>query len=103
TSPQDTRKRLSTLGTARMGAAREPLNREQLKVLSVVCLAAYLFFNSYGSISVALPAIQTDLAIGLGALQWISFIGLVMVSSLSLCFGRAGDILGRNRLYRIGV
>ncbi len=86
-----------------MSPLKNSLDKEQLKVLSVVCLAAYLFFNSYGSISVALPTIQSDLGIGLGALQWISFIGLVTVSSLSLCFGKAGDLLGRNRLYRIGV
>ena len=81
----------------------ESLTREQLKVLSVVCLAAFLFFNSYGSISVALPTIQSQLGISLAALQWISFVGLVMVSSLSLSFGKAGDLLGRNRLYRFGV
>jgi len=81
----------------------ESLTEEQLKVLSVVCLATFLFFNSYGSINVALPTIQSQLGISLAALQWISFVGLVMVSSLSLSFGKAGDLLGRNRLYRFGV
>ena len=80
-----------------------PLKREEIKVLSVLCLAAFLFFNSYGSISVALPTIQNRFGISLTALQWISFIGLIMVSSLSLCFGKAGDLLGRKRLYTIGV
>ncbi|MBW8065591.1 MAG: MFS transporter, partial [Nitrospira sp.] len=86
-----------------MSRPDESLNKEQLKVLTVVCLAAFLFFNSYGSISVALPTIQSQLGISLAALQWISFIGLVMVSSLSLSFGKAGDLIGRNRLFRIGV
>lgn len=81
----------------------ESLKKEQLKVLSVVCLAAFLFFNSYGSINVALPTIQNRFGISLTALQWISFVGMVMVSSLSLCFGKAGDLLGRKRLYTIGV
>ena len=81
----------------------ESLTREQLKVLTVVCLASFLFFNSYGSINVALPVIQSEFGSSLAAIQWIGFIGLVTVSSLSLCFGRVGDLLGRRRLYTTGV
>ena len=80
-----------------MNPADEPLNKEQLKVLSVVCLATFLFFNSYGSINVALPIIQSEFGSSLAAIQWIGIIGLVTVSSLSLCFGRVGDLLGRRR------
>jgi MFS family permease len=29
--------------------------------------------------------------------------GVVTISSLSLCFGRAGDLLGRRRVYKTGV
>ena len=29
--------------------------------------------------------------------------GVVTISSLSFCFGRAGEILGQRRLYKIGV
>src|ERR1044071_1597162 len=63
---------------------------EQRAILTVTCSAAFLFFNSFGSIGVA-------------AIQWVSLIGVVTVSSLSLCFGRAGSIFGQKRVYKAGV
>ena len=76
---------------------------EQRAILSVTCLAAFLFFNSFGSISVALPTIQKQFGNSLSEIQWITLMGVVTISSLSFCFGRAGGILGQRRLYKIGV
>lgn len=76
---------------------------EEWRQLTVLCLGAFLFFNSFGSVNVALPAIQNHFGTSLAAIQWISIMGTVTISSLSFCFGRAGDILGQRRLYRTGV
>ena len=76
---------------------------EQRAILGVTCLAAFLFFNSFGSIGVALPSIQKQFASTLAEVQWVALMGVVTVSSLSFCFGRAGGILGQRRLYKIGV
>jgi EmrB/QacA subfamily drug resistance transporter len=72
-------------------------------VLTVTCLAAFLFFNSFGSISVALPLIQKQFGNTLAQAQWVTLMGVVTISSLSFCFGRAGVLLGQRRLYKIGV
>ena len=77
--------------------------REERRVLVVTCLAAFLFFNSFGSISVALPTIQKQFGSSLAEIQWVSLMGVVTISSLSLCFGKAGDLLGRRRIFKIGV
>lgn len=77
--------------------------REEWRQLAVICLGAFLFFNSFGSVNVAVPTIQAYFGASLAAVQWISIMGTVTISSLSLCFGRAGDILGQKRLYRTGV
>lgn len=69
----------------------------------VTCLAAFLFFNSFGSISVALPTIQKQFGNSLAEIQWVTLMGVVTISSLSFCFGRAGGIFGQRRLYKIGV
>lgn len=76
---------------------------ERRAILSVTCLAAFLFFNSFGSIGVALPAIQRQFGNGLLEIQWISLLGVVTISTLSFCFGRAGGRFGQRRLYKIGV
>ncbi len=76
---------------------------QERKQLAVICLGAFLFFNSFGSINVALPDIQREFGSSLAAIQWVSMMGLVMLSSLSFCFGRAGDLLGQRTIYRAGV
>jgi EmrB/QacA subfamily drug resistance transporter len=72
-------------------------------ILTVTCLAAFLFFNSFGSIGVALPAIQKQFGNSLSEIQWITLMGVVTISSLSFCFGRAGSRFGQRRLYKTGV
>jgi DHA2 family methylenomycin A resistance protein-like MFS transporter len=81
-----------------------PLSRaEERAILTVTCLAAFLFFNSFGSIGVALPALQKQFGNSLSEIQWITLMGVVTISSLSFCFGRAGGRFGQRRLYKIGV
>jgi MFS family permease len=75
---------------------------EERAILTVTCSAAFLFFNSFGSIGVALPTIQKQLGNSLSEIQWVTLMGVVTISSLSFCFGRAGEILGQRRLYKIG-
>lgn len=76
---------------------------EERAILTVTCLAAFLFFNSFGSIGVALPMIQKQFGNSLSDIQWITLMGVVTISSLSFCFGRAGSVFGQRRLYKIGV
>ncbi len=85
-------------------ATSAPLNRsDERAILTVTCLAAFLFFNSFGSIGVALPTIQKQFGNSLSEIQWITLMGVVTISSLSFCFGRAGGRFGQRRLYKLGV
>jgi len=86
-----------------MSEASHTEKPQEWKQLAVICLGAFLFFNSFGSINVALPEIQKHFGSSLSAIQWVSMMGLVMLSSLSFCFGRAGDLLGQRTLHRAGV
>jgi EmrB/QacA subfamily drug resistance transporter len=79
------------------------LRREESRVLLVVCLGTFFHIQSVGSISVSLSAIQKEFDTSLAAVQWIGLMGAIMLSSLSLCFGRAGDILGRRMIFKIGL
>lgn len=86
------------------GAAVAPgFSTGERAILTVTCLAAFLFFNSFGSIGVALPTIQKQFGNSLAEIQWIILMGVVTISSLSFCFGRAGGIFGQKRLYKSGV
>ena len=67
-----------------------PSRAEERAILTVTCLAAFLFFNSFGSIGVALRAIQRQFGNSLAEIQWVTLMGVVTVSSLSFCFGAGG-------------
>ncbi|MGH7824095.1 MAG: MFS transporter [Candidatus Binatia bacterium] len=79
------------------------MRREELRVLLVVCFGTFFHIQSVGSISVSLSAIQKEFDTTLAAVQWIGLMGAIMLSSLSLCFGRAGDLFGRKAIFKIGL
>jgi EmrB/QacA subfamily drug resistance transporter len=79
------------------------LGREESRVLVVVCLGTFFHIQSIGSINVSLAAIQKDFGVSLAAVQWIGLMGAIALSSLSLCFGRAGDLIGRKKIFRLGL
>jgi EmrB/QacA subfamily drug resistance transporter len=79
------------------------LRSEQSRVLLIVCLGTFFHIQSIGSISVSLAAIQKEFDTTLAAVQWIGLMGAIMISSLSLLFGRAGDFVGRKAFFKIGL
>ena len=81
----------------------EKITKEELTTLIAVCSVTFLFSSSFFGINIALPDIQKDFGSSLGAIQWISIMGNVMVSSLSLCFGRLGDLRAKKKIYKTGV
>src|SRR4051794_16495122 len=74
-----------------------------MKMLIVLGMGAFLLSSSLYGINVALPEIQAEFHVSLTTLKWASIIGSIMMASLSLCFGRVGDLLGRRRIYRLGI
>ncbi|WP_218141500.1 MFS transporter [Nitrosovibrio tenuis] len=54
-------------------------------------------------VNVALPAIQADLAITVGGAQWVANAYLLMLGSLILVGGSAGDRFGRRRVFALGI
>jgi len=54
-------------------------------------------------VNVALPAIQTDLKMGQTELQWIVNAYTLVFGGFLLLGGRAGDLIGRKRLFLAGV
>ena len=79
------------------------MRKEESRVLLVVCLGSFFHIQSIGSISVSLSAIQKEFDASLAAVQWIGLMGSIMLSSLSLGFGRAGDLFGRRTIFKTGL
>lgn len=54
-------------------------------------------------VNVALPTIIEDLGIHLADAEWVNTIYVLVFASLLITVGRLGDVVGRRRLFRIGI
>ena len=72
-------------------------------VLILICLAQFMVVLDATIVNVALPSIQKDLHLSEGSLQWIINAYTLVFGGFLLLGGRAGDLLGRKRLFLIGL
>jgi EmrB/QacA subfamily drug resistance transporter len=72
-------------------------------VLVLICLAQFMVVLDGTIVNVALPSIQTDLQLSESSLQWIINAYTLAFGGFLLLGGRLGDLLGRKRLFLIGL
>jgi EmrB/QacA subfamily drug resistance transporter len=72
-------------------------------VLVLICFAQFMVILDATIVNVALPSIQKDLNLSEGNLQWIVNAYTLVFGGFLLLGGRAGDLLGRKRLFLIGL
>ena len=72
-------------------------------VLVLVCIAQFMVILDATIVNVALPSIQADLDVVEPDLQWIVNSYTLIFGGFLLLGGRAGDILGRKRVFLVGV
>jgi len=72
-------------------------------VLVLICIAQFMVILDATIVNVALPSIQRDLGLGEANLQWIVNAYALVFGGFLLLGGRAGDLLGRKRLFLIGL
>ncbi len=78
-------------------------DRRRWKTLAVVCLAQLMIVLDVTIVNVALPAIQHDLHFSQANLTWVVNAFLITFGSLLLLAGRLGDLMGRKRVFLIGL
>src|SRR5215203_5086716 len=72
-------------------------------VLVLICLAQFMVILDATIVNVALPSIQNDLGLSEENLQWIVNAYALVFGGFLLLGGRSGDLLGRKRLFLIGL
>ncbi len=72
-------------------------------VLAATILGSSMAFIDGSVVSVALPAMQSDLAAPVSEAQWIVNAYMLLLGALILSGGAAGDRFGRRRMFVIGV
>jgi len=72
-------------------------------VLVLICLAQFMVILDATIVNVALPSIQRDLGLSEANLQWIINAYTLVFGGFLLLGGRAGDLLGRKRVFLVGL
>ncbi|WP_404403980.1 MFS transporter [Pelagibacterium halotolerans] len=83
--------------------AIEPTGRDTRWVLPATILGSSLGFIDGSVVNVALPVIQRDLETGLATAQWVVNGYMLMLGSLILLGGTAGDRFGQRRVFLFGL
>jgi len=71
--------------------------------LTILCTGFLLIVVDMTIVNVALPSIQRDLGFSQSGLAWVINAYLIAFGGLLLLAGRLGDLLGRKRIYLVGL
>ncbi|UQT60143.1 MFS transporter [Streptomyces durmitorensis] len=71
--------------------------------LIVLCLVQFMLVLDDNVVSVALPSIRDELGFGSAGLAWVVNAYFLAFGGLLLLSGRAADLLGRRRVFLVGV
>jgi EmrB/QacA subfamily drug resistance transporter len=72
-------------------------------VLAICCFALFLVGMDSTIVNVALPSIGRDFRTPVSGLQWTVDAYLLVVASLLMLSGSAGDRIGRRRVFQVGL
>ena len=71
--------------------------------LTIITAAQLMIVLDASVVNIALPSIQTDLGFSSANLPWVINAYVVAFGGLLLLGGRAGDLLGRRRMFMAGI
>src|SRR5712692_7530014 len=71
--------------------------------LLVLCAGMLMIILDSTIVNVALPSIQNDLGFSQSSLSWVVNAYLIAFGGLLLLAGRLGDLVGRKRIFVLGL
>ena len=78
-------------------------SRRKWLALGLLCVVQFMVVLDVAIVNVALPSIQVDLGFSQGDLQWVISAYALVFGGFLLLGGRAADIVGRRRLFLVGI
>jgi EmrB/QacA subfamily drug resistance transporter len=85
------------------GASVQNLKQSRWAALSLVVIAQFMVVLDISIVNVALPSIKSDLGFSEASLQWVISAYAIVFGGFLLLGGRLADILGRRRVFSIGI
>lgn len=87
-------------GHTEAGAPPDP---RRWLILALLCTAQFMLIVDITVVNVALPTIGGELGLNAGSLTWVVTAYTLFFGSLLLLGGRLGDLLGRRRMFLVGL
>ena len=84
-------------------AEAPPSDRSRWIALVVLCVGMLMIVLDQTIVNVALPSIQRDLKFSTSSLAWVVNAYLIAFGGLLLLAGRLGDLVGRKRVFLVGL
>src|SRR4051812_39689432 len=81
----------------------ETADRTRWTALYVLCAGVLMIVLDATIVNVALPSIQADLGFSQSNLAWVVNAYLIAFGGLLLLAGRLGDLIGRRRVFLVGL
>src|SRR5436305_11405331 len=78
-------------------------DRSRWLTLYVLCTGVLMIVLDVTVVNVALPSIQEDLGFSAAGLAWVVNAYLIAFGGLLLLVGRLGDLIGRKRIFLVGL
>src|SRR5829696_7185210 len=85
------------------GATNAVPDNRRWFALVVLCIGMLMIVLDVTVVNVALPSIQEDLGFSQSSLAWVVNAYLISFGGLLLLAGRLGDLVGRRRVFMIGL
>jgi MFS family permease len=85
------------------GAASARVTRKPAAALTLLCCAQFLVVLDATIVTIALPDVRRSLGFSPEGLQWVVTAYTLAFGSLLITAGRAADLAGRRRVFRIGL
>src|SRR5437764_11981590 len=94
---------MTEIATTDLQERRTRTERERWIALVVLCAGFLMIILDQTIVNVALPSIQNDLGFSQSSLAWVVNAYLIAFGGLLLLAGRLGDLIGRRRIFLIGL
>ena len=78
-------------------------DRRRWLALAVIVAAQFMVVLDVAIVNVALPSIKNDLGFSQESLQWVITAYAIFFGGVLLLGGRLADLLGRRRLFMVGL
>src|SRR6478735_8412541 len=82
---------------------RRELPASPWSALALIVVAQFMVILDVAIVNVALPSIKSDLDVSQANLQWVISAYAIIFGGTLLLGGRLGDLLGRRRLFMVGL